>query len=72
MMPLLDDPVEGIFNARCRRVMSDYWVVRGDIFSYASDHGCQLSDPVLVLTSNLPSPTVQIHLFNLNYDVQNR
>jgi hypothetical protein len=25
-----------------------------------------------VLTSNLPSPTVQIHLFNLNYDFQNR
>ena len=72
MMPLLDDPIEGIFDPRRRRVVRDYWVMRGDIFSYASDHGRQLSDPILVLTSHKSSPTVRIHLYNLNYDVQNR
>jgi hypothetical protein len=61
-MPLLDDPIEGIFNPRGRRVMRNYWVVRRDIFSYASDHSRKLSDPILVLSSKLPSPTVRIHL----------
>jgi len=62
MMPLLDDPVERIFNPRRRRVISDYWIVRRDIFSYASDHCRELSDPILVLSSKLSSTTVRIHL----------